>query len=72
MNKIKLSLRLDDDVVQWFKQNKKSDENYQSNINQALREYIAYYNPKDPGNLSEILLELSENIKEIKDFIRKQ
>jgi uncharacterized protein (DUF4415 family) len=39
--KQQLTLRLDADVVAWFKNNAKSDEGYQTRINQALREYVA-------------------------------
>lgn len=40
--KKKLTIRLDADVVDWFKRNNK---HYQSAINKALREYI-----QSPGN----------------------
>ena len=38
--KQQLTLRLDADVVAWFKSHTKSDEGYQTRINRALREYV--------------------------------
>ena len=38
--KQQLTLRLDADVVGWFKSNTTSDEGYQTRINRALREYV--------------------------------
>jgi uncharacterized protein (DUF4415 family) len=38
--KHQLTLRLDGDVVAWFKNQATSDEGYQTRINRALREYV--------------------------------
>lgn len=38
--KQQLTLRLDADVVAWFRKHAKNGRGYQSNINQALREYV--------------------------------
>ena len=38
--KQQLTLRLDADVVAWFKTHTTSDEGYQTRINRALREYV--------------------------------
>jgi uncharacterized protein (DUF4415 family) len=38
--KQQLTLRLDADVVAWFKSHPTSDEGYQTRINRALREYV--------------------------------
>jgi uncharacterized protein (DUF4415 family) len=38
--KQQLTLRLDADVVAWFKRHTTSDEGYQTRINRALREYV--------------------------------
>ena len=38
--KRQLTLRLDADVVAWFKRNATPEEGYQTRINRALREYI--------------------------------
>jgi len=38
--KQQLTLRLDSDVVAWFKGHAKSDEGYQTRINRAMREYV--------------------------------
>ena len=38
--KQQLTLRLDTDVVAWFKSHTKSSEGYQTRINPALREYV--------------------------------
>jgi len=39
--KQQLTLRLDSDVVAWFKGHAKSGEGYQTRINRVLREYVA-------------------------------
>src|SRR5262244_3734128 len=38
--KQQLTLRLDADVIAWFKAHAASDEGYQTRINRALREYV--------------------------------
>lgn len=38
--KQQLTLRLDADVVAWFKRHRTSNEGYQTRINRALREYV--------------------------------
>ncbi len=38
--KQQLTLRLDADVVAWFKQNAPGERGYQTQINRALREYV--------------------------------
>lgn len=38
--KQQLTLRLDADVLEWFKARAKSGKGYQTRINQALREYV--------------------------------
>jgi uncharacterized protein (DUF4415 family) len=38
--KQQLTLRLDADVVAWFKKHTTTDEGYQTRINRALREYV--------------------------------
>ncbi len=41
--KSRITIRLDDDVIEWFKRqvNESGGGNYQTLINQALREYIS-------------------------------
>lgn len=39
--KQQLTLRLDSDVVAWFKNHAEGGRGYQSDINQALRDYVA-------------------------------
>jgi uncharacterized protein (DUF4415 family) len=39
--KQQLTLRLDADVIAWFKTHAKPDEGYQTRINRALREYVS-------------------------------
>jgi len=39
--KKQLTLRLDADVIEWFKANSPNGEGYQTRINTALREYVA-------------------------------
>ncbi len=38
-----ITLSLDIDVIEWFKQQYPQDEGYQANINQALREYVSQH-----------------------------
>ena len=38
--KRQLTLRLDADVIAWFKRHTRPDEGYQTHINRALREYV--------------------------------
>ena len=41
--KKQLTLRLDADVIDWFKTHAPEGEGYQTRINNALREYVAQY-----------------------------
>jgi uncharacterized protein (DUF4415 family) len=41
--KKQLTLRLDADVVDWFKTHAPNGEGYQTSINSALREYVAQH-----------------------------
>lgn len=38
--KTRITIRLDDEVIDWFRQQAENGGNYQTAINQALREYI--------------------------------
>jgi uncharacterized protein (DUF4415 family) len=38
--KQQITLRLDADLIDWFKRNRPQGEGYQTSINRALREYI--------------------------------
>ena len=39
-NKERISIRLDPDIIQWFRDRVKGGGNYQTLINEALREHI--------------------------------
>ena len=39
--KQQITLRLDADLIEWFKENHSKDEGYQTSINRALREYVS-------------------------------
>ena len=39
--KQQITLRLDADLIEWFKAHHSQDEGYQTRINRALREYIS-------------------------------
>ena len=39
--KQQITLRLDAELISWFKTNPAPDEGYQTSINRALREYVA-------------------------------
>jgi uncharacterized protein (DUF4415 family) len=45
--KSQLTLRLDANVIDWFKQHAAGGKGYQTDINQALRDYIAAIERKD-------------------------
>ena len=38
--KRQLTLRIDADILEWFKEHARDGKGYQTNINQALREYV--------------------------------
>lgn len=42
-SKERITIRLDPDVIAWFKQQVSGGGNYQSLINEALREHIAHH-----------------------------
>ncbi len=44
--KKQLTLRLDADVVDWFKSHTPNGEGYQTSINSALREYVVQHGSK--------------------------
>ena len=39
--KKQITLRIDADLIEWFRQHARPDEGYQTGINVALREYVA-------------------------------
>jgi uncharacterized protein (DUF4415 family) len=41
--KQQITLRLDADLVDWFKNNHSQDEGYQTSINRVLREYVGQH-----------------------------
>ena len=41
--KKQLTLRLDSDLIAWFKAHARKGEGYQTSINSALREYVAQH-----------------------------
>jgi uncharacterized protein (DUF4415 family) len=41
--KQQITLRLDADLVDWFKNHHEQDEGYQTSINRALREYVGQH-----------------------------
>jgi uncharacterized protein (DUF4415 family) len=45
--KRQITLRIDADVIEWFKSRAHEGEGYQTNINRALREYIRQH-PHEP------------------------
>jgi len=42
--KQQITLRLDADLLEWFKAHHAKDEGYQTSINRALREYVSQQN----------------------------
>ena len=47
--KRQITLRIDADVIEWFRSRRPKGEGYQTNINRALREYVEQHRrePKD-------------------------
>ncbi len=43
--KQQITLRLDADLIDWFKNNHPQEEGYQTSINRALREYVRQHQP---------------------------
>ena len=41
--KKQITLRIDADLIEWFRQHTTSDRGYQTRINQALRDYVAQH-----------------------------
>ena len=41
--KKQITLRIDADLIEWFRQRTTSDTGYQTHINEALREYVAQH-----------------------------
>ena len=50
--KQQITLRLDADIIDWFKMHHPQDEGYQTRINRALREYVRQQQPSSasPSN----------------------
>ena len=46
--KQQLTLRIDADLIAWFKQHTPHGEGYQTRINRALREYVAQHTDAPP------------------------
>jgi uncharacterized protein (DUF4415 family) len=44
--KEQITLRLDADLIDWFKKHHAEDEGYQTSINSALREYVRQQNQR--------------------------
>ena len=47
--KRQITLRIDDDVIEWFKSQSHQGGGYQTDINRALREYVDRYRQKAVG-----------------------
>ena len=47
--KQQLMLRIDADVIAWFKEHTPHGEGYQTRINRALREYVAQHTDASPN-----------------------
>ena len=47
--KQQLTLRIDADVIAWFKSHTPNGEGYQTRINRALREYVAQHTDAPPN-----------------------
>ena len=47
--KRQITLRLDADLIEWFKTRRRKGEGYQTNINRALREYVEQHQREAKG-----------------------
>jgi uncharacterized protein (DUF4415 family) len=47
--KRQITLRIDADVIEWFRSRRLKGEGYQTNINRALREYVEQHR-REPKN----------------------
>ena len=45
-----ITLRIDGDVIEWFKARTRAGERYQANINRALREYVEQHRHESAGH----------------------
>jgi uncharacterized protein (DUF4415 family) len=48
--KRQITLRLDADLIEWFKARRRNGEGYQTNINRALREYVEQHRRQAEGD----------------------
>ena len=44
--KKQITLRIDADLIEWFRQHSTSDAGYQTRINEALRDYVAQHDKR--------------------------
>ena len=56
-NKERITVRLDPDIIQWFRDQAKGGGNYQSLINEALREYIQHQETSMEETLRRVIRE---------------
>jgi uncharacterized protein (DUF4415 family) len=47
--KRQITLRIDADLIEWFKARRRKGEGYQTNINRALREYVEQHQREAKG-----------------------
>src|ERR1700730_9630977 len=47
--KRQITLRLEADLIEWFKARRRKGEGYQTNINRALREYVEQHRREPEG-----------------------
>ncbi len=64
-NKVRITIRLDTQVVDWFKNQVHSGGNYQTLINSALSEYIESHSESDRESLEQLIRRvMREELKE--------
>lgn len=62
-NKQRITIRLDADIIEHFKEQVKGGGNYQSLINQALREHIEHHNEHLEDVFRKVIREEMQAIK---------
>jgi len=48
--RLQITLRIDADVIEWFRSRSRKGEGYQTKINRALREYVKQHSREPKGS----------------------
>ncbi len=72
--KTRITIRIDDDVLEWFRKlaHEAGGGNYQTMLNQALREYVETQREPLEETLRRVLREVLPTTRAVKDAARKK